>query len=180
MAVNSSHPLTLHSRGAGKCLHSSMIVDRLGRGATTADAPMPPSVGNVILIVLDHVVGAAPGRPREKGGCKEPVPSEPLPSPSPWQLHLRVRTATLPGGVNAKWQTLWPPRQLLLCLEHSFPNQWPWPCKSHSGSISCSASSEATSHLVGPEYGLEWTALPQPNTCPWSWGPGTGDPGVCL
>lgn len=79
MAVNSSHPLTLHSRGAGKCLHSSMIVERLGRGATTADAPMPPSVGNVILIVLDHVVGAAPGRPREKGGCKEPVPSEPRP-----------------------------------------------------------------------------------------------------
>lgn len=110
MAVNSSHPLTLHSRGAGKCLHSSMIVDRLGRGATTADAPMSPSVGNVILIVLDHVVGAAPGRPREKGGCKEPVPSEPLPSPSPRQLHLRVRTATLPGrpsGLPASSSSAW-------------------------------------------------------------------------
>lgn len=65
MAVNSSHPLTLHS---------SMIVDSLGRGATTADALTPPSVRNVILIVLDHVVGPAPGRPRVKGGCKEPVP----------------------------------------------------------------------------------------------------------
>lgn len=51
MAVNSSHPLTLHS---------SMIVDSLGRGATTADALTPPSVRNVILIVLDHVVGPAP------------------------------------------------------------------------------------------------------------------------
>lgn len=174
MAVNSSHPLTLHSRGAGKCLHSSMIVDRLGRGATTADAPMPPSVGNVILIVLDHVVGAAPGRPREKGGCKEPVPSEPPP------ISFTLAAALESPHCYPPWQTLWPPRQLLLCLEHSFPDQWPWPCKSHSGSISCSASSEATSHLVGPEYGLEWTALPQPNTCPWSWGPGTGDPGVCL
>lgn len=54
-------------------MHSFMIVDSLGRGATTADAPMPPSVGNVILIVLDHVVGPAPGKARVKGGCKEPV-----------------------------------------------------------------------------------------------------------
>lgn len=42
-------------------------------GATTAGAPMPSSVGDVVLIVLDHVVGPAPGRPRAKESCKEPM-----------------------------------------------------------------------------------------------------------
>lgn len=49
------------------CSLGSMIVGRRLGVATTAGLA-PPLVGDIVLIVLDHVIGPAPGR-RAEGGC---------------------------------------------------------------------------------------------------------------
>lgn len=78
------HPLvaTHGGRRGGEVLRGLHDCRTAGGGA-----PPPSSVGDVVLIVLDHVVGAAPGRQRAKGGCEKPVPAW---GPSPLQaLHVR-------------------------------------------------------------------------------------------
>lgn len=108
--------------GATKGSQGSMIANGLGGGPTAAGAPSASSVGDVVLIVLDHVVGPAPEGQELKEAVRSLCQSGALSPPCRFALTAAPQSHLL-SSLDVQCKTAAPLAscQPLLCLGHPFP-----------------------------------------------------------